>query len=110
LKNILILLVMAVSLATLPTVGHANADSDSFSEAPDETGVALLNARPRHGHESQDSDCCHNFCVCCTAQSFLITAIQFGGSVSTGKTTRFKSTNYSPNPHLEGLLRPPRFS
>lgn len=74
---------------------HASHSSHSNSVAQSESGDGQL-----------DSDCCHVNCVCCTGQG-LSTTDRDGSSVNASGAAGTKIRNM-PNPHLEGLLRPPR--
>jgi len=105
---------MVIPMMASPNVGHAIVDFFAVTDAVDDSGhtshFSHSNAAPQSESDNaeHDSDCCHDDCVCCTARFSLITTIQAGISVNTNRTLGLGPTNL-PNPHLKGLLRPPRF-
>jgi hypothetical protein len=109
LKNILMLMVIIVAIATVPVVDAVVAVSMSLSEATDVSGRLDSSAQSEHGHHNQDSDCCHSDCACCLTQGSLVKRVPVHTLMRPGIAPWFESTNLQ-NPHLDGLLRPPRFS
>ncbi len=109
-KNLLIFLLIAATIPTVPTVGYAAAEVDLHAVLLDAASHLNSAVESEDHHANQDADCCHSVCVCCVAPSSIATAEKVAGrQANANKSPGIRSTNL-PNPHLEGLLRPPRFS
>jgi len=109
LKYLLIFLLVIVPVSTVPAAGQANGDADTLTALVGDASLSGSDHTSEHSHGNQGSDCCHSICVCCVAQSSLVTTVKIiGGIVNARQTPGIRSTNL-PNPHLKGLLRPPRF-
>lgn len=114
LRNTLILLVMALPMIIGPNVGHAIADLGTHTDSADQSShgghssQSTSVSQSDQANEEHEADCCHVDCVCCTAQGSGATILSGDAGAHGGMTVHgFKNL---PFPHLEGLLRPPRFS
>lgn len=125
LKNKLILLALAIPLFAGPNVGHAIADFGALGDPADESThpshfsqsksvsrsvsdlQSVSDSKSVSEDEQYESDCCHADCVCCMGQGLGTTTFS-NSPVNASETVGIRTLNI-PNPHLEGLLRPPRF-
>jgi len=118
---------LAIPLFAGPNVGHAIADFGALGDPADESTHAIHFSQSKSGSQSvsdlqsvsdsqsvsgdeqHESDCCHADCVCCMGQGLSTTTFSNSPvNVNASETVGIRTLNI-PNPHLEGLLRPPRF-
>jgi len=113
LKNILVILLLAVPLITVPTASRPVSEEHLATAVLDGSGKAATSGQSltaqssEHGHDSEESGCCHDYCICCTTQGTVVTALSIGHPLNAGRVLALRPVG-TPDPHLKGPLRPPK--